>query len=115
MWDQVWAVVVILTDRRSVRLGYVVSAVGLVALALALTRRAGWATGRRVLGVLAALGLAIFPAMTLARHGIELRVPTCEWGWGVRLITPEQVLNFALLVPAGFFAGCGPWPWLRCA
>ena len=105
MWDQLWAYVVGYTARRSVRLGYAVSAVVLVGLTLLLVRRAAWPLGRRALAVAAALGLAIFPAMTLARRGIELRMPSCEWGWGITLITPEQLLNFVLLVPAGFFAG----------
>ena len=105
MWDQVWGRVVADASRTSVQLGFVVSAVFLVALTLALVRRAGWSPGRRVVAVLAALGLALFPALTLARRGIELRIPTCERSWGLGLTTAEQVLNLALLVPAGFFAG----------
>ena len=105
MWDQVWGRVVADASRTSVQLGFGLSAVVLVALTVVLVRRAGWPPGRQVLAVLAAFGLALFPALTLARRGIELRHPTCEWSWGLSLTTAEQVLNLALLLPAGFFAG----------
>ena len=104
-WDQVWGTLTTILERRSVQAGYVVSAVVLVAVLLLWARRAGWSSGRTVVGVLAALSLALFPALTLARRGLDLRRrPTCDLTWSVGAGNAEQLLNLVLLVPAGFFA-----------
>lgn len=104
-WDQVWALLTELLGRPSVQLGYLVSATVLVAATLVLVRRAGWDTRRSSVGVAAALALALLPALTLARRGVDLRRrPTCDWAWAVEPTNAEQVLNLLLLLPAGFFA-----------
>lgn len=104
-WDQVWGTLTTILERRSVQAGYVVSALVLVAVLLLVARRAGWSSGRRAVGVLAALSLALFPALTLARRGVDLRRrPTCDLSWSLGASDAEQVLNLVLLVPAGFFA-----------
>jgi hypothetical protein len=104
-WDQVWTLLTILLGRRSVQLGYLVSATVLVAGVLVAARRAHWDKARSAVGVAAALALALFPALTLARRGVNLRrSPTCEWVWGLEPTDAEQVLNLVLLLPAGFFA-----------
>ena len=104
-WDQVWPMVTNLLGRRSVQLGYLVSAAVLVAVTLVGSRHAGWEPGRRAVGVAAALSLALFPALTLARRGVDVRRrPTCEWAWALEPTNAEQLLNLVLLLPAGFFA-----------
>ena len=104
-WDQVWALLTLLLGRRSVQLGYVVSAGVLVGLTLVAAWVAQWRPGRILVAVLAALSLALFPALTLARRGIDLRRrPTCDWAWALEPTNAEQVLNVVLLLPAGFFA-----------
>jgi hypothetical protein len=104
-WDQVWALLTILLGRRSVQLGYLVSAVVLVAATLVAVRVARWERGRSAVAVLAALALALLPALTLARHGLDLRRhPVCDWAWTLEPDDAEQVLNLVLLLPAGFFA-----------
>ncbi len=104
-WDQVWALLTILLGRRSVQLGYLVSAAVLVVAALVAARRARWDAGRTAVGVAAALSLALLPALTLARRGIDLRRrPTCDWAWALEPTNAEQVLNLVLLLPFGFFA-----------
>jgi hypothetical protein len=104
-WDQVWGLLTILLGRRSVQAGYVVSAVVLSLAAVVVARRARWDATRTVVGVAAALSLALLPALTLARRGIDLRrQPTCDWAWGLEPTDAEQVLNLVLLLPAGFFA-----------
>jgi len=104
-WDQVWTLLTILLGRRSVQLGYLVSATVLVAGVLVAARRAHWDKARSAVGVAAALALALFPALTLARRGVNLRrSPTCEWVWGLEPTDAEQLLNLVLLLPAGFFA-----------
>lgn len=104
-WDQVWGLLTLLLGRRSVQLGYAVSATGLVALTLIVTWRARWGSGRILVAVAGALALALFPALTLARRGVDLRRrPTCDWVWGLEPTSAEQVLNVVLLLPAGFFA-----------
>lgn len=103
--DQLWGTVSSLLDRNSVQLGYLVSAVVLVACALGVAGAARWEPGRRLVAVLAALSLALFPALTLARRGIDLRRhPSCDWSWALESAGTEQVLNVVLLLPAGFFA-----------
>lgn len=92
-------------DQRSVHLGYLVSASVLVTVTLVAARRARWGAGRCAVGVAAALSVALFPALTLARRGVDLRRrPTCDWAWALEPTNAEQVLNVVLLVPAGFFA-----------
>ena len=104
-WDQVWTLLTILLGRRSVQLGYLVSATVLVAAVLVAARRAHWDRARSAVAVAAALALALFPALTLARRGVNLRrSPTCEWVWGLEPTDAEQLLNLVLLLPAGFFA-----------
>lgn len=104
-WDQVWALLTELLGRPSVQLGYVVSAAVLVAVTLVLVRRAEWGARRSTVGVAAAFALALFPALTLARRGVDLRIrPTCDWAWALEPTNAEQVLNLVLLLPAGFFA-----------
>jgi hypothetical protein len=104
-WDQVWLLLTLLLERRSVQLGYLVSAVVLVTATLLVVRVARWDRGRSAVAVLAALSLALFPALTLARRGVDLRRhPTCDWAWVLEPSNAEQVLNLVLLLPAGFFA-----------
>ncbi len=104
-WDQVWALLTILLGRRSVQLGYLVSTTVLLAAALVAARRAHWDRARSAVGVAAALSLALFPALTLARQGVNLRrSPTCDWVWSLEPTDAEQLLNLVLLLPAGFFA-----------
>jgi hypothetical protein len=104
-WDQVWGTLTTLLGRRSVQAGYLVSAVVLVAAALVAARRARWPARRTWVGVAAALSLALFPALTLARPGVDLRRhPTCDLTWSLEPTNAEQVLNLVLLVPAAFFA-----------
>lgn len=104
-WDQVRGMLTELLGRPSVQLGYVVSAVVLAAVTLFAARRARWDGGRSVVAVAAALALALFPALTLARRGVDLRRrPTCNWVWGLEPTNAEQLLNLLLLLPAGFFA-----------
>jgi hypothetical protein len=94
-----------LLGRRSVQSGYIVSAVGLVAVTLVAVRKAPWRPSRSAVAVAAALSLALFPALTLARRGVDLRRrPTCDWAWALEPTNAEQVLNLVLLLPAGFFA-----------
>lgn len=118
-WDKVWALLTELLGRPSVQLGYVVSAVVLVGLTLLATHWSRWGAGRSAVAVLAALALALFPALTLARRGVDLRrSPTCDWAWGVEPANAEQVLNLVLLLPAGFFAAWAlrrVWPVLLAA
>jgi hypothetical protein len=113
-WDQVWNLLTILLGRRSVQLGYLVSATVLAAAALAGARRARWDAARTAVGVAAALSVALLPALTLARRGVDLRRrPTCDWAWALEPTNAEQVLNIVLLLPAGFFAAWalrGVWP-----
>ena len=95
----------LLLGRRSVQAGYVVSAVVLSVAALVVARRAHWDAARTAVGVAAALSLALLPALTLARRGLDLRRrPTCDWAWALEPTNAEQVLNLVLLLPAGFFA-----------
>lgn len=104
-WHQVWGLLTELLGRPAVQLGYVVSALVLVAVTLFLTRRAGWEPGRSAVAVAAALAVALLPALTLARRGFDLRrSPTCDWAWALEPANAEQVLNLVLLLPAGFFA-----------
>ncbi len=104
-WDQVWGTVTSLLGRRSVQLGYLASASVLVVVTILGSRRAAWEAGRRAVAVAAALALALFPALTLARRGVDLRRrPTCEWAWALEPTNAEQLLNLVLLLPAGFFA-----------
>jgi hypothetical protein len=104
-WDQVWAMVTTLLGRRSVQLGYAVSAAVLVPVTLVLARLARWGAGRSAVGVAAAFALALFPALTLARRGVDLRRhPTCDWAWALEPDNAEQLLNLVLLLPAAFFA-----------
>lgn len=104
-WDKVWALFAVLMGRPSVQLGYAVSTVVLVGATLLATRRLRWEAGRSAVAVAAALALALFPALTLARRGVDLRRrPTCDWAWALEPSNAEQVLNLVLLVPAGFFA-----------
>ncbi len=118
-WDKVWALLTELLGRPSVQLGYIVSAVVLVGVTLLATRRSRWEAGRSAVAVLAALALALLPALTLARRGVDLRrSPTCDWAWGVEPANAEQVLNLVLLLPAGFFAAWAlrrVWPVLLVA
>ena len=104
-WDQVWTLLTILLGRRSVQLGYLVSATVLVVAALVGARRARWDAARSAVAVAAALSVALVPALTLARRGVDLRRrPTCDWAWALEPTNAEQVLNLVLLLPAGFFA-----------
>jgi hypothetical protein len=104
-WDQVWRLLTILLERRSVQAGYLVSAVVLVTASLVAARVARWPAGRTAVGVAAALSLALFPALTLARRGVDLRRrPTCDLSWSLAPSNAEQVLNLVLLLPAAFFA-----------
>ena len=72
-WDQVWAMLTELLGRPSVQAGYVVSAAVLVVAALVLARRARWTAGRSAVAAAAGLTVALFPALTLARRGVDLR------------------------------------------
>lgn len=104
-WDRVWGLLTELLGRTPVQLGYAVSAIVLVGVTLLATRRLRWEAGRSTVAVLAALALALFPALTLARRGVDLRrSPTCDWAWALEPSNAEQVLNLVLLLPAGFFA-----------
>jgi hypothetical protein len=106
-WDQVWALVTELLGRPSVQLGYAVSAVVLVGLTLLAVQRARWGGGRSVVAVGGALSLALFPALTLARRGVDLRrTPSCDWDWALAPANAEQLLNLVLLFPAGLL---GAW------
>lgn len=116
VWDEAWATVRSLLSRPSVQLGYAVSAIVLVAATMVLARRAGWTRNRQAVGMAAALSLALFPALTLARRGVDLkRHPGCQlvWRGGVEPASAEQLLNLLLLVPAGFFCAWAlrrAWP-----
>jgi hypothetical protein len=113
-WDQVWGLLTELLGRPSVQAGYVVSAAVLVLAALILARRARWGAGRSALAAAAGLTVALFPALTLARRGVDLRrSPTCNWAWALEPTNAEQVLNLVVLLPAGFFAAWAlrrAWP-----
>ena len=113
-WDQVWGLLTELLGRPSVQAGYVVSAAVLVVAALVLARRARWGTGRSAVAAAAGLTVALFPALTLARRGVDLRrSPTCSWAWALEPTNAEQVLNLVVLLPAGFFAAWAlrrAWP-----
>lgn len=104
-WDQVWYLLTLLLGKRSVQLGYLVSAAVLVVAVVIGAQRARWDAARTSVGVAAALSVALMPALTLARRGVDLhRRPTCGWAWGLEPSNAEQVLNLVLLLPAGFFA-----------
>jgi hypothetical protein len=110
MYDGVEVLARIVLRQRDVQLTVAVagSLLGLVVLVVA--RRHGWSRGRRALGVLAAFALAVLPAVTLARGSgwHPLSWPWQRGGCGLApqltRITPEVLLNTAVLAPFGLLA-----------